>query len=104
MTKKASSKSASTGKKPATAQASRLRKAAPKPLRKTLARKVTKVSRKKSKPDIEELQTEDIWAHYQTARRGGPKQAVMVEKIRNVLMERHYPLVKYIAERLQVVS
>jgi len=93
MTKKASNKAASTGSKSATARA----KAEPKPLRKAPAKKVAK---KAKKPEIEDLPTEEIWDHYQVARRGGPKQAQKLERIRNVLMERHYPLVKYIAERL----
>ncbi|TDJ71722.1 MAG: FliA/WhiG family RNA polymerase sigma factor [Planctomycetota bacterium] len=96
MTKKTKAKSASVGKKSATARA----KAAPKPLCKKVAKKATKSARKKPKLDIDELPTEEIWAHYQTARRGGPKQNEKLERIRNILMERHYPLVKYIAERL----
>jgi len=44
------------------------------------------------------LPTEEIWAHYRSARKA--KNAQQVEYIRNVLMERHYPLVRYIAERL----
>jgi RNA polymerase sigma factor for flagellar operon FliA len=47
---------------------------------------------------IEDLPTEEIWAHYRNARKA--KDAAQVEHIRNVLMERHYPLVRYIAERL----
>ena len=46
----------------------------------------------------QELPTEEIWAHYQKARKKADAQAV--EHIRNILMERHFPLVKYIAERL----
>ncbi|MEZ6014561.1 MAG: FliA/WhiG family RNA polymerase sigma factor [Planctomycetota bacterium] len=47
---------------------------------------------------IEELPTEEIWAHYRQARKA--KNGPQTEHIRNVLMERHYPLVRYIAERL----
>lgn len=47
---------------------------------------------------IDDLPTEEIWAHYRAARKA--KNAQLVEHIRNVLMERHYPLVRYIAERL----
>ncbi|MEM9800874.1 MAG: FliA/WhiG family RNA polymerase sigma factor [Planctomycetota bacterium] len=47
---------------------------------------------------VEELPTEEIWDHYQKARES--KDVQRIERIRNVLMERHFPLVKYIAERL----
>jgi len=49
-------------------------------------------------PDLAELQTEDIWALYRKARKA--KNEPELERLRNVLMERHYPLVRYIAERL----
>ena len=51
-------------------------------------------------PEFEDIPTEDIWDHYRRARKGGPKTAEALERLRNVLMERHYPLVRYIAERL----
>jgi len=51
--------------------------------------------------DYDEVVTEDLWSYYRQAVEADPKKAHEVEKIRNVLMERHYPLVKYIAERLQ---
>ncbi|MAE29876.1 MAG: FliA/WhiG family RNA polymerase sigma factor [Planctomycetes bacterium] len=51
--------------------------------------------------DFDEVVTEDLWNYYRQAVEAGPKKAHEVEKIRNTLMERHYPLVKYIAERLQ---
>jgi RNA polymerase sigma factor for flagellar operon FliA len=47
---------------------------------------------------LAEMQTEDIWAVYGKARKEG--EAGPIELLRNTLMERHYPLVKYIAERL----
>ncbi|QDV09241.1 RNA polymerase sigma-D factor [Planctomycetes bacterium Poly30] len=47
---------------------------------------------------IEDLPTEEIWAHYSQAR--AEKNVQDIEAIRNILMERHFPLVKYIAERL----
>ena len=50
--------------------------------------------------DYDEVVTEDLWNYYRAAVGQGPKKEQEVEKIRNVLMERHYPLVKYIAERL----
>ncbi len=55
---------------------------------------------KVSDPQYDALPTEDIWGLYRTARQGGPKKSEEIEKLRNVLMERHYPLVRYIAERL----
>ena len=54
--------------------------------------------KKISAPELEELPTEDIWALYRKARK--TKDEAVLEKLRNVLMERHYPLVRYIAERL----
>jgi len=51
-------------------------------------------------PEFDGLPTEEIWELYRKARKGGPKRAEEVERLRNVLMERHYPLVRYIAERL----
>ena len=51
-----------------------------------------------AKLPVEEMPTEEIWALY---RRAVDKpDAEQIERIRNILMERHYPLVKYIAERL----
>jgi RNA polymerase sigma factor for flagellar operon FliA len=49
-------------------------------------------------PDLEELPTEDIWGLYKKARKA--REENELERLRNVLMERHYPLVRYIAERL----
>ncbi|HIF41595.1 MAG TPA: FliA/WhiG family RNA polymerase sigma factor [Planctomycetes bacterium] len=46
----------------------------------------------------EEQPTEDVWVLYKKAVQAS--DAAKVEALRNVLMERHYPLVKYIAERL----
>jgi RNA polymerase sigma factor for flagellar operon FliA len=44
--------------------------------------------------------TEDLWELYQEARGRGAAGEEDVEKIRNELMERHLPLVRYIADRL----
>jgi RNA polymerase sigma factor for flagellar operon FliA len=49
-------------------------------------------------PDLAERPTEEIWVLYRKARKA--KDETRLEKLRNVLMERHYPLVRYIAERL----
>ena len=47
-----------------------------------------------------ETPSEDLWAAYQMARKQGEKGAELLEALRNELMERHLPLVRYIAERL----
>lgn len=74
------------------------KKAVPK---KVVAKKaVKKKAAKKVKVPVEEMPTEDLWALYQKARKGGQQAAPQLEQLRNILMERHYPLVKYIAERL----
>jgi RNA polymerase sigma factor for flagellar operon FliA len=45
--------------------------------------------------------TEKLWILYRKqASRRGPKEAAKLEGLRNALIERHYPLVRYIAERL----
>jgi RNA polymerase sigma factor FliA len=43
---------------------------------------------------------EDLWVTYQIARKQGDDGKPMLEALRNELMERHLPLVRYIAERL----
>jgi RNA polymerase sigma factor for flagellar operon FliA len=65
-------------------------------VKKTATRRTA--SAKPAAVPIEEMQTEDLWGVYRNIVRGGKKAEL--EHIRNVLMERHYPLVKYIAERL----
>ncbi len=71
---------------------------APNTTKATTRREKTMEPRPMDEPAIEALPTEDIWAHYRDARKA--KSTQQVEHIRNVLMERHYPLVRYIAERL----
>src|SRR4030095_12628326 len=56
--------------------------------------------RKPIAPELESLTTERIWELYRKSRKAGAKDAEGLEKLRNALMERHYPLVRYIAERL----
>src|SRR5437867_9496680 len=53
-----------------------------------------------SDPEIEKLAVEEIWERYRKARKGGAKKEEELERLRNALMERYYPLVRYIAERL----
>jgi RNA polymerase sigma factor for flagellar operon FliA len=57
-------------------------------------------ARKPIARELASLATERIWELYRRARKGGPKGADDLEKLRNALMERYYPLVRYIAERL----
>ncbi len=45
-----------------------------------------------------ETTTEVVWAQYHKARKA--KKVEDLESLRNLLMERHQPLVRYIAERL----
>jgi len=49
----------------------------------------------------EEVSTEQLWVLYRKeAGKRGPKDPRKLEELRNHLIERHYPLVRYIAERL----
>lgn len=65
--------------------------------KKSAAKKATK----KAPLTLEETPTEDLWGLYRTAAgRKGSKAKDKLENLRNILMERHYPLVRYIAERL----
>jgi RNA polymerase sigma factor for flagellar operon FliA len=52
-------------------------------------------------PAPPETTTEELWGRYrsETARAGNAGSAVL-DHLRNQLIERHYPLVRYIAERL----
>ncbi len=52
----------------------------------------------RSAADLEEIETDDLWPLYLVAQQITDED--QLEILRNVLMERHYPLVKYIAERL----
>ena len=88
-------------KQPESGQAAASSKATKPALPRTRTTVRKKAATKKKSPAgtaVEDLPTEEIWAHYQTARK--KKDVHSIERIRNVLMERHFPLVKYIAERL----
>ena len=50
-------------------------------------------------PGLGGLETEELWALYRKAVAKG-KDKAGVDELRNALIERHYPLVRYIAERL----
>ena len=60
--------------------------------------KEPKKSAKKREVDLTTLQTEQIWELYHAAR--AKKNTTELERLRNSLLERHQPLVRYIAERL----
>ncbi len=51
-------------------------------------------------PSLADVPTEEIWKRYHKARKGGAARSEQVELMRNALMERHQPLVRYIGERL----
>jgi len=51
--------------------------------------------------EAEPIATEELWALYRKeASKRGPKDPAQLDNLRNSLIERHYPLVRYIAERL----
>ena len=57
--------------------------------------KEPKKSAKKTEVDLTTLQTEQIWELYHAAR--AKKNTTELERLRNSLLERHQPLVRYIA-------
>jgi RNA polymerase sigma factor FliA len=64
---------------------------------------VTKKKAAKKKATVvidQDTPTEDLWVLYQDAKKKGDKGLDRLEEIRNELMERHLPLVRYIADRL----
>lgn len=66
-------------------------------------KKPTRVSKKKkgAPVDLASAPTEDLWVYYRKeadAVKG--KGSAHLDELRNHLIERHYPLVRYIAERL----
>lgn len=72
---------------------------APAPVRKAASSK----GRGDRRPTVDELNAlpvEDIWPIYRLAAGERPRDDEWLKKLRNVLMELHYPLVKHIAERL----
>jgi len=97
-TKKAAQRKA-TAKK-ATATKATTRKQATSRAKAPAKKRVVKRRARPAPPPmpLEERPTEEIWDLYQKARK--KTDATAVEQLRNILMERHYPLVKYIAERL----
>src|SRR5688572_13869102 len=93
--------SAAKAPKPKAAKGAKARKDAPKPAPALPARsKAAGAPALPVAPDLKGLPTEEIWALYRKAIGGRPRDEVHIEKLRNVLMELHYPLVRHIAERL----
>src|SRR4051812_30773788 len=80
------------------ARSSRSKTPGPKPTEKPARERMTLP--KVVAPEYENMPTEEIWEHYRKAKKATTKQPEDMERLRNVLMERHYPLVRYIAERL----
>jgi len=71
------------------------------PGRAAVAELEAKAQAKKSAPPGEETPTEELWILYRKeASKKNAKEAGHLDPLRNLLIERHYPLVKYIAERL----
>ena len=66
------------------------------------AKKAAKVrtDRRITLDELRALNVDDMWPHYRAAAGQCPRDDEWIEKIRNVLMELHFPLVKHIAERL----
>ena len=78
------------------------KKAKKAPAPKKVVYNVTAIARAKklTKEEIKEIPTEDIWTLYRKASKARERNEPWIERIRNALMELHYPLVRHIAERL----
>ena len=115
--KKAAAKKSASKKKAAKKTPTRKAKTVKAPQSKTTAKRATKKAgakksttkkaatstkaKRKGPVPLEEVPTEDLWTLYRKqASKRGDQDAVKLEELRNQLMERHYPLVRYIAERL----
>jgi RNA polymerase sigma factor for flagellar operon FliA len=60
-----------------------------------------KVAKKPEPQGDDAISTEDLWGVYRTeAAKKAAQKPNKVDALRNILIERHYPLVRYIAERL----
>ena len=88
-TAKSTSEQAKAGKAPAPRAGAR----------NTATKKKASSKTKQAPPITAETPTEDLWIYYQDVK-GKPEAAERIEAIRNQLMERHLPLVRYIADRL----
>ena len=64
-------------------------------------RKAAKKGGKSNAPvPIEDMPTEDLWGIYRIEASRPKDENSKLDLLRNILIERHYPLVRYIAERL----
>ena len=63
--------------------------------------KATKAETKPQPEGDEAISTEELWILYrEEAAKKASKKENKLDELRNILIERHYPLVRYIAERL----
>ncbi len=101
-TKAAATKKAAKTTKKVAKKTTRMTKAtAGTPATKKATKKKKKAAVKEAPLTVAERPTEELWFLYRDqAAKTGPKEAKKLEDLRNILIERHYPLVKYIAERL----
>ncbi len=66
-------------------------------------KRATRSAPRPAPQDLDELPTEELWKLYTLEAKGKRRSdppTERLETLRNHLMERHYPLVRYIAERL----
>ena len=100
---KAGAKRKAAAKKAAGKKKTPVKKTATKATKKKTTKKAAKkkAAARRGPVNLEEAPTEELWALYreQAAKRGA-KQKERLDQLRNTLIERHYPLVRYIAERL----
>lgn len=98
--KKSTKKSPAPKKMPPQSSSKSAAKAMPK--KKASAKKSsTKKTTKSAAGGLADTPTEELWGLYRTtAGKKGTKAKDKLENLRNILIERHYPLVRYIAERL----
>ena len=81
-------------------------KAAKQAGRKITVRRSKKAAKKTAKKtrlsdeELQELPTEELWGHYREEADRSKGSSDRLDLLRNTLIERHYPLVRYIAERL----
>ena len=95
-TKATASKAAPATKK-AKASSTSKPSATKKKVTKTKVTRTKKATAKAEPTILEERPTEEIWVLY---RKAYETKSQDLDELRNILMERHYPLVRYIAERL----
>ncbi len=102
--KKATTKKAATKKAPTTKSAAKkapVSKTAAKAKTKTKTKTKAAAKKKKKKPTIDDLPTEELWGLYRKqAAKSGAREKLKLDALRNTLIESHYPLDKYLAERL----